>query len=176
MRFSADGKCKNNASGKMSVFRPFWGQWLAISCQKRSPCFHNFPTFLNFRVRNEMVERGAVSKSQKGKKAFVDRKVGACYQWTTNGQCSKGDSCSFGHEPASGNGREAHKAKGRSSSPAANSKAKTDGEGEIPSKSSGNRGERPSGNVKTMHLEKWPFSDLFGSVVGHIVPKTGSVF
>ena len=76
-----------------------------------------------------------------------------------------------------GNGREAHKAKGRSSSPAANSKAKTDGEGEIPSKSSGNRGERPSGNVKTMRLEKWPFSDLlWGQWVGHIVPKTESVF
>ena len=30
----------------------------------------------NFRVRNETVERGAVTKSQKGKKANVERKVG----------------------------------------------------------------------------------------------------
>ena len=50
----------------------------------------------NFRVRNEVVERGAVTKSQKGKKAFVERKVGQCFQWKAHGQCSKGDSCSSG--------------------------------------------------------------------------------
>ena len=33
----------------------------------------------NFRVRNEVVERGAVSKSQKGKKAHVERKVGVFF-------------------------------------------------------------------------------------------------
>ena len=48
----------------------------------------------NFRVRNEVVERGAVTKSQKGKKAYVERKVGECFQWKAHGQCSKGDSCS----------------------------------------------------------------------------------
>ena len=30
----------------------------------------------NFRVRNEVVERGAVTKSQQGKKAYLERKVG----------------------------------------------------------------------------------------------------
>ena len=45
----------------------------------------------------------------------------------------------FSHDPASGNECEAHTAKGQSSSPAPTSKAKT--EGEIPSKSSGNREE-----------------------------------
>ena len=29
----------------------------------------------NFRVRNDVVERGSVTKSQKGKKAYVERKV-----------------------------------------------------------------------------------------------------
>ena len=57
----------------------------------------------NFRVQNEVVERGAVTKNQKGKKAYVARKVGECFQWKSHGQCSKGDSCSFSHEPASGN-------------------------------------------------------------------------
>ena len=57
----------------------------------------------NFRARNEMVERGAVTKSQKGRKASVDRKVGECYQWKATGQCSRGDSCSFSHDRASGN-------------------------------------------------------------------------
>ena len=49
----------------------------------------------NFRVRNNVVERGSVTKSQKGKKAYVERKVGKCFQWKAHGQCSRGDSCSF---------------------------------------------------------------------------------
>ena len=39
----------------------------------------------NFRVRNEVVERGSVTKSQKGKKAFVERNVGECFQWKAHG-------------------------------------------------------------------------------------------
>ena len=54
----------------------------------------------NFRVRNEIVERGAVSKGQKGKNAYVGRKVRESYQWKANGQCSKRDSCRFSHDPA----------------------------------------------------------------------------
>ena len=57
----------------------------------------------NFRARNEIVKRGAVPKSHKGKKASAERKVGECYHWKANGQCSKGDSCSFRHDPASAN-------------------------------------------------------------------------
>ena len=37
------GKRKNNASGKMAVFGLFFGPRMAISCQKRRPCFDNFP-------------------------------------------------------------------------------------------------------------------------------------
>ena len=60
----------------------------------------------NFRAQNEIVERGPVTKSQKERKASVDRKVGECYQWKAIGQCSKGDSCSFSHDPAPGNRRD----------------------------------------------------------------------
>ena len=96
----------------------------------------------NFRVRNEVVERGSVTKSQKGKKAYVERKVGECFQWKAHGQCSKGDSCSFSHDTmASGSGGKGQRAKGRSSSPAPNPKAKTDGEGQKPSRESGNKEE-----------------------------------
>ena len=35
----------------------------------------------NFRARNETVERGAITKSRKGKTRHVGRKVGECYQW-----------------------------------------------------------------------------------------------
>ena len=65
----------------------------------------------NFRVRSEIVERGAVTKSQKGTNAHVEVKVGGCYQWKAIGQCSKGDSCSFRHDPVSGNRCEAQRQK-----------------------------------------------------------------
>ena len=40
--------CKNNASGTMAVFGPFWGPWMAISCQTRIPCFYNLSNILFF--------------------------------------------------------------------------------------------------------------------------------
>ena len=67
------------------------------------------------RARNEIVERGTATKSQKGRKASVERKVGECYQWNAIGQCSKGDSCNFSDDRASGN-RCDQRQKGQSSS------------------------------------------------------------
>ena len=52
----------------------------------------------NFRIRSDVVEWGSVTKSHKGNKACVERKVGECFQWKAHGQCSKGDSCSFSHD------------------------------------------------------------------------------
>ena len=42
----------------------------------------------SFRDRNEIVERGAVTKTPKGRKAVVEWIVGECYQWKAIGQCS----------------------------------------------------------------------------------------
>ena len=56
-------------------------------------------------------------------------------------QCSKGDSCSFRHDPASGN-RCDQRQEGQPSSPAPKAKAQTE---RYPQKSSGRRGESPSG-------------------------------
>ena len=96
--------------------------------------------------------------SQKGKKAYVDGKVGECFQWKSHGQCSKGDSCGFSHELASGNRGGGQRRKGQSSSPAPNSKAKTDGEVEKPSKESGNIDESSS-DKKEQHSV--PIQKLF---------------
>ena len=52
----------------------------------------------NFGVRSEVAERGSVTKSHEGKKAYVMRKVGECFHQKAHGQCSKGDSCSFSHD------------------------------------------------------------------------------
>ena len=85
----------------------------------------------NFKAWNDVVERGSVTKSQKENKAYVERKVGECFQWKAHGQCSKVDSCSFSHDHslACGNRDSCQRRKGRSSSPASNPKEKqTDGE------------------------------------------------
>ena len=80
----------------------------------------------NFRIRNEVVERGSVTESQKGNKACGEMKVRECFQWKAHGQCSTGDSCSFSHDPlASGKKGKGQRRKGLSSSPAFHAKAKT---------------------------------------------------
>ena len=84
----------------------------------------------NFKAQNDVVERGSVTESQKGNNAHVERKVGQCFQWKAPGQCSKGDSCSFSHDPSLASGKRgssSQRRKERSSSPVSYSKAKTDG-------------------------------------------------
>ena len=50
----------------------------------------------NFGSRNGKFEKNAVVKNQ-GTKQRVQRILGDCWQWETNGQCVKGDNCSFRH-------------------------------------------------------------------------------
>ena len=51
----------------------------------------------NFGIRNGNFEKNAVVKNQ-GTKQRVQRILGDCWQWETNGQCMKGDNCSFRHD------------------------------------------------------------------------------
>ena len=51
----------------------------------------------NFGARNGHSETNAVVKNQ-GTKQRGQRILGDCWQWETNGQCVKGDNCSFRHD------------------------------------------------------------------------------
>ena len=51
----------------------------------------------NFGARNGNFEKNAVVKNQ-GTKQRVQRILGDCWQWETNGQCVRGDNCSFRHD------------------------------------------------------------------------------
>ena len=51
----------------------------------------------NFESRIGNFEKNAVVKNQ-GTKQRVQRILGDCWQWETNGQCVKGDNCSFRHD------------------------------------------------------------------------------
>ena len=51
----------------------------------------------NFEASNGKYERNAVVRNQETKQR-EQRTPGDCWQWKANGQCSKGDNCSFRHD------------------------------------------------------------------------------
>ena len=51
----------------------------------------------NFGIRNGNFEKNAVVKNQETKQR-EQRILGDCWQWETNGQCTKGDNCRFRHD------------------------------------------------------------------------------
>ena len=76
--------------------------------KKLEPDYHRLKTMVkisieqdvrnkNFGARHGNFERNAVVKNQ-GTKQRVQRILGDCWQWETNGQCVKGDNCSFRHD------------------------------------------------------------------------------
>ena len=81
---------------------------LEIHQKKLGPDYHRLKTMVKrsieqdlrnntFGARNGSYERNAVVKNQ-GTKQRGQRILGDCWQWEANGQCSKGDSCSFRHD------------------------------------------------------------------------------
>ena len=50
-----------------------------------------------FEARNGNFERSAVVKNQETKQR-EQRSPGDCWRWKADGQCSKGDNCSFRHD------------------------------------------------------------------------------
>ena len=81
---------------------------LEIHQKKLGPDYHRLKTMVkrsieqeirnkNFGARSGNFEKNAVVKNQ-GTKQRVQRTLGDCWQWKANGQCSKGDNCSFRHD------------------------------------------------------------------------------
>ena len=78
---------------------------MEIHQKKAGPDYHRYKTMVkrsieqeirnkNFKSRNGNFEKNAVVKNQ-GTKQREQRILGDCWQWETNGQCVKGDNCSF---------------------------------------------------------------------------------
>ena len=76
--------------------------------KKLGPDYHRLKTMVkrsieqeirnkNFGARSGNFEKNAVVKNQ-GTKQRVQRILGDCWQWEANGQCVKGDNCSFRHD------------------------------------------------------------------------------
>ena len=90
----------------------------------------------NFKALNEIIVKGVLVKSQKGRKVSAERKAGECFQWKANGQCSRGDSCSFNHVFHSGQ---------RAQSSSSTLRTPTQSDGRKPSIFRSSRGASPSG-------------------------------
>ena len=81
---------------------------LEIHQKKLGPDYHRLKTMVkssmeqdlrnrNFGSRDGNFQKNAVVKNQ-GIKQRVQRILGDCWQWEFNGQCSRGDNCSFRHD------------------------------------------------------------------------------
>ena len=81
---------------------------LEIHQKKAGPDYHRLKTMVkrsielnlrmkNFEARNGNYEANAVVKTQVTKQR-ERRTLGHCWQWKANGQCTKGDNCSFWHD------------------------------------------------------------------------------
>ena len=81
---------------------------MEIHQQKAGPDCHRLKTMVkrsieqnlrvkNFEAQNGNYETSAVVKNQRVKQR-EQRSLGDCWQWKANGQCSKGDNCSFRHD------------------------------------------------------------------------------
>ena len=78
---------------------------MEIHQKKAGPDYHRLKTMVkrsieqdlrnkNFEARNGNYERNAVVKNQRTKQR-EQRILGDCWQWESNGQCPRGDNCSF---------------------------------------------------------------------------------
>ena len=81
---------------------------LEIPQKKAGPDYHRLKTMVKRNIEQEIrnknfgsrignFEKNAVVKNQ-GTKQRLQRILGDCWQWETNGQCVKGDNCSFRHD------------------------------------------------------------------------------
>ena len=99
-------KVRIRESGKLKTVLELYD--LETHQKKLGPDYHRLKTMVkrsieqeirnkNFGSRNGNFEKNAVVKNQ-GTRQRVQRILGDCWQWETNGQCVKGDNCSFRHD------------------------------------------------------------------------------
>ena len=98
--------CKNSEYESLRNSRPYWN---CMTHQKKiGPDYHRLKTMVkrsieqdlrnwNLSARNGNYERNVLVENQ-GTKQRGQRILGDCWQWEANGQCTKGDNCSFRHD------------------------------------------------------------------------------
>ena len=92
---------------------------------------------MKFEARNGNFETSAVVKNQRVKQR-EQRSLGDFWQWTANGQCSKGDDCSFRHDINK---------RAKSTQPNPSPRSSTQQSVKNASRTRSPRGRRPSGRM-----------------------------
>ena len=146
-------KLRIRESEKLKTVLELYG--LEIQQRKLGPDYHRLKAMVkrsieqeirnkNFGTRSGNFEKNAVVKKQ-GTKQRVQRVLGDCWQWEANGQCVKGDNCSFRHDMD----------KRGKSSPSNPSQTSFMRQSERkPSRTRSPRGKSPSGR-----MSRWPCKD-----------------
>ena len=128
---------------------------LEIHQKKLGPDYHRLKAMVkrsieqeirnkNFGARSGNFEKNAVVKNQ-GTKQRVQRILGDCWQWETNGQCVKGDNCSFRHDMNK-------RGKSSPSNPSPNSFMRQ-------SERKPSRTRSPRGKSQSGRMSRWPCKD-----------------
>ena len=146
-------KLRIRESGKLKTVLELYD--LETHQKKLEPDHHRLETMVkrsieqdirhkNFGARSGNFEKNAVVKNQ-GTKQRVQRILGDCWQWETNGQCVKGDNCSFRHDMNK-------RGKSSPTNPSPNSFRQQSER--KPSRTRSPRGKSPSGR-----MSRWPCKD-----------------
>ena len=123
--------------------------------KKLGPDYHRLKTMVKRSIEQEIrnknfgnrignFEKNAVVKNQ-GTKQRAQRILGDCWQWETNGQCVKGDNCSFRHEMNK-------RGKSSPSNPSPNSFMRQ-------SERKPSRTRSPRGKSSSGRMSRWPCKD-----------------
>ena len=102
------GLCKLRIRGSEKLKTVLELYDLEIHQKKIGPDYHRLKTMVkrsieqdirnkNCGARNGNYDRNAVVKNQRTKQC-AQRIIGDCWQWESNGQCSRGENCSFRHD------------------------------------------------------------------------------
>ena len=130
---------------------------MEIHQKKAEPDYHRLKTMVkrsieqslrmkNFEARNGNFETSAVVQNQRVKKR-ERRSLGDCWQWKANGQCSKGDTCSFRHDMNK---------RAKSTQPNPSPRSSTQQNVKNASRTKSPRGRSPSGK-----MSRWLCKDYF---------------
>ena len=125
--------------------------------KKLGPDYHSLKTIVkrsieqdlrnrNFGARYGNYERNAVVKNQRAKQRG-QKILGDCWQWEANGQCSKGDNCSFRHDINK-------RAKLTQPNPSPSSFVRQN-------ERNASKTRRPRGKSPSGRMSRWPCKDYF---------------
>ena len=89
-------RCDPGRILQVKITKTLFSFRLSWICVWSRGCSKQWDGNRKFKAQKDVVEKGSATKSQTLKKAYIQWRVGQCFQWKAPGQCSIKDWCSFG--------------------------------------------------------------------------------